>query len=110
VVVGQRVGDHAAGDAVAAVLAHDVDQLGSLAALLPPPGGRLHAGAAGVGLEVAALAAAAAPAAVLDRRVTDLARRPAPLAQVAVQYQSAPDARAHQDPEQVLIGPAGSPP
>src|SRR5207245_712613 len=73
VVTGQRLGDHPTGGPVTAPLLHDVEEFCSLAPGPPAPGGRLDGSAAGIGLQVASLAAPAPAPSVPDHGVADLA-------------------------------------
>src|SRR2546429_4818756 len=97
VVAGQRLGDHPTGGPVPASLVHDVEEFGAPAASAPALGGRLDRTPAGVRLQVTALAATAAAAAVPDDRVTDLSGGAETDSELVVQDQAAADAGAHED-------------
>ena len=92
-----------AGEPVAAVLLHDLEQLRlrPIGVLAPRP--RLHRPAPGVGLHAAAAAAGAAGAAANDHHVPDLARRAAPDPALAVEDQAAADPGAPEDAEDRLV-------
>src|SRR5215218_9627919 len=108
VLADERAGPDAAGQALAALLLHDLEQVGLLALLHELARASLHRAAARVGLHAAVAAARALRPADLDDHVADLARGVAAEPQLAVEHHAAADARAPEDAEQGAVALAGA--
>src|SRR3954454_17189091 len=98
----------AAGEALTALLLHDLEEvrLLALADELACPG--LHRAAARVGLHAAVAAARALRPADLDHHMADLAGGVAAEPELAVEHDPAADARAPEHPEQRAVALAGA--
>jgi hypothetical protein len=96
----------ATGQAVAAALVHDLEQVRLRSGLVLAPGLGLHRRPAGVGLHASAPAAGALGAALLHHHVADLAGRPAPKPGPVVDHDPAADTGSPEHPEKRPVGTA----
>src|SRR4030095_2102818 len=99
----------AGGEALTTVLAHDVKQARLVATRGEHPCTPFHSCPPGIGLDAAAASAGAAPTSGLHHHVTDLASRPPPIVEHAVDDEAHADAGSNPDPEEVLEGSTDSP-
>src|SRR3954447_581888 len=96
------------GQPVAAALLHQLEQDGLLAMVVAALGLGLHRAAAGVGLHAALATARAAPSALLDDHVADLAGATAAVPLAALEDQPTADAGAPEDAEHRGERPPGA--
>src|SRR4051812_4093785 len=108
VMADERAGPDAAGQPLAALLLHDLEEVGLLALAHELAGAGLHRAAAGVGLHAAVAPAGALGAADLDDHVADLAGGVAAEPELAVEHDAAAHTGAPEHAEQRVVPLAGA--